>query len=528
MYDFNANHLNTRDENNVHLEFVGLDPAPCSSETVQSGKVIKMGKNNIEELGGTILGGGDSAPGVSGQTAAPLMVLAIDDDLGMLKFYESIIGDEGARVEISPDPIKGVDLVETLNPDLIILDLTMPGIDGMEALLRIRLRDPEARVVMITGDYSIESAIRAIQAGATDYICKPISPAKLRQIVREAKQQVALTRREMTLENQFAEVYSLEGMIGRSPGVLEVFDLVRRVAPHLRTAVITGETGTGKELVARALHKLSPRANQRIAVFNCSALVDTLAESQLFGHRKGAFTGAISDQAGIFEWADGGTVFLDEVGDLSQAAQSKLLRVLENGEVQKLGLPQAISVNVQVIAATSRDLNVEMKSGRFRPDLWYRLNMVQIHLPPLRDRREDILLLARRFLQDFATQYHKEVHKISRRGEAALVAYPWPGNVRELQNIIGRGCMLTRTRMVDLEDLPEEVRNQSVSASTPSTTMEEAEKLAVVQALGETRNKALAARKLGISRARLYRLMEKHGLRDDSPDEENFKEAAGA
>jgi len=403
----------------------------------------------------------------------------------------------------------------------------MPGIDGMEALQRIRLRDPEARVIMITGDYSIESAIKAIQAGATDYICKPISPAKLRQIVRETREQVELTRRETTLEKQVAEVYCLEGMIGRSPRVLEVFDLVRRVAPHLRTAVITGETGTGKELVARALHKFSPRAQERMAVFNCSALVDTLAESQLFGHRKGSFTGAISDQAGIFEWADGGTVFLDEVGDLSAAAQSKLLRVLENEEVQKLGLPQSISVNVQVIAATSRDLNVEMKSNRFRPDLWYRLNMVQIQLPPLRERQDDILLLARHFLQEFALQYNKDVHKISRRAEAVLLAYSWPGNVRELQNVIGRGCMLTRTRILDVEDLPEEVRNQSMAGAASSTTMEEAEKLAVVQALGENRNKALAARKLGISRARLYRLMEKHGLGDISSGEDRFREAAG-
>jgi transcriptional regulator with GAF, ATPase, and Fis domain len=316
-------------------------------------------------------------------------------------------------------------------------------------------------------------------------------------------------------------------MIGRSPKMLEVFDLVRRVAPHLRTALITGETGTGKELVARALHGLSHRAQQRIAVFNCSALVDTLAESQLFGHRKGAFTGAISDQAGIFEWANGGTVFLDEVGDLSPAAQSKLLRVLENGEVQKLGYPQAVRVDVQIISATSRDLNVEMRSNRFRPDLWYRLNMVQIQIPPLRERREDILLLARRFLLDFASQYGKQIHKISRRAESALLTYSWPGNVRELENVIGRGCMLTQARMLDLEDLPVEVRNQSVPAAGSPTTMEEAEKRTVMQALGKTNNKALAARKLGISRARLYRLMEKYGLAEDSPEQEQSHEAAG-
>jgi DNA-binding NtrC family response regulator len=486
-----------------------------------------MGKEDLDQSDKPAAGAGTHGVEPPGQPPPPLVVFAVDDDPGMLRFYKTALAEEGLRIESSTDPIRGVELVETLNPDLILLDLAMPGIDGMEALRRIRAYNPEARVVMITGEYSIESAIKAIQAGATDYICKPVSPEKARRIVQEAREQVDLTRRENMLEKQFSEVFSLEGMIGRSPRVLEVFDLVRRVAPHLRTALITGETGTGKELVARALHKLSPRGSQRIVVFNCSALVDTLAESQLFGHRKGAFTGANSDQVGIFEWANGGTVFLDEVGDLSPAAQSKLLRVLENGEVQKIGLPQAIRVDVQVIAATSRDLNVEMRSNRFRPDLWYRLNMVQIQLPPLRERREDILLLARSFLMDFAAQYRKEIHKISRRAESALLAYSWPGNVRELLNVIGRGCMLTRTRMLDMEDLPEEVRNQSETAAASATTMEEAEKQAVMRALGETKNKALAARKLRISRARLYRLMEKYGLGGDSSAEEGFSEASG-
>jgi DNA-binding NtrC family response regulator len=455
------------------------------------------------------------------------MVLAIDDDPGMLGFYKAVLADESVRLESSTDPLHGVELAETLDPDLVLLDLTMPGIDGMEALRRIRLREPEARVVMITGDYSIESAIKAIQEGATDYICKPIRPEKVRQIVQAAREQVDLARRENSLEVQLGDIFSLEGMIGRSPLMLDLFDLVRRVAPHLRTALILGETGTGKELVARALHKLSPRAQKRIAVFNCSALVDTLAESQLFGHRKGAFTGAISDQPGIFEWANGGTVFLDEVGDLSPAAQAKLLRVLENGEVQKLGQPQATTVDVQVIAATSRELNVEMKANRFRPDLWYRLNMVQILLPPLRDRREDVLLLARHFLAEFAAQYRKDIHKVSRRAESALLAYSWPGNVRELENVIGRGCMLTRTRMLDLEDLPEDMKNQSARGATAAKTMEEAEKQAVIEALGETKNKALAARKLGISRARLYRLMEKYSLADEPSAQDRFEEAGG-
>ena len=486
-----------------------------------------MDKGNLDGPDKSLAAAGTSDIEAPARDSPSLVVLAIDDDPGMLRFYKVALADECVRVESSTDPLYAVALAETHNPDLILLDLTMPGIDGMEALRRIRLHDPEARVVMITGDYSIESAIKAIQAGATDYVCKPISPEMVCKIVQETREQVALSRRESTLEKQFAEVFSLEGMIGRSPRVLEVFDLVRRVAPHMRTALITGETGTGKELVARALHKLSPRAQQRIVVFNCSALVDTLAESQLFGHRKGAFTGAISDQVGIFEWANGGTVFLDEVGDLSPAAQSKLLRVLENGEVQKLGFPQSIRVDVQVIAATSRDLNVEMRSKRFRPDLWYRLNMVQVQIPPLRERREDILLLARRIILGIASQYRKEIHKISRRAESALLAYSWPGNVRELENVIGRGCMLTRARSLDLEDLPGEVRNPSVSTAGSPPTMEDAEKRAVIQALGETKNKALAARKLRISRARLYRLMAKYGLADDPSAEDKFNEAAG-
>ena len=475
-----------------------------------------MGKKNLDQPDKTTAAARNAGIETTGRPLPPLVILAVDDDPGMLRFYKVALAEEDVRVESLTDPLYAVDLLETLNPDLILLDLTMPGIDGMETLRRIRLRDPEVPVVMITGDYSIESAVKAIQAGATDYVCKPVTPDKVCNIVHETRGQVEYSRRESTLEKEFAEVFSLQGMIGRSPRMLEVFDLVRRVTPHFRTALITGETGTGKELVARALHALSPRSQQRIAVFNCSALVDTLAESQLFGHRKGAFTGAISDQVGIFEWANGGTVFLDEVGDLSSGAQSKLLRVLQNGEVQKLGVSQAI----QVDAATSRDLKAEMKANRFRPDLWYRLNMVQIQIPPLRERREDILLLAQRFLLEFASQYHKEIHRISRRAESALLAHSWPGNVRELENVIGRGCMLTQARMLDLEDLPVEVRNQSVPTAESATTMDEAEKRAIIRALGQTKNKALAARKLGISRARLYRLMTKYGLAEDSAAEE--------
>jgi DNA-binding NtrC family response regulator len=463
---------------------------------------------------------GSEAIGATKAAVSPLVVLAIDDDLSMLKFYEAALAKMEVRLEGVSDPHKGLEMLEALDPHLVLLDLTMPGIDGMEVLHLIKERNAPARVVMITGNYSIETAVKSIQEGAADFVCKPVSAEKLRHLVEETRTLVELEQRAADLEQQTIEVCNLEGMIGRSPGMIELFDLVRRVAPHLRTALVTGETGTGKELVARALHNHSPRAGQRFAVFNCGAVVEGLAESQLFGHRKGSFTGAINDQPGLFEWANGGTVFLDEIGDLALATQSKLLRVLETGELQKLGSPQPSQADVQVIAATSRDLNVDMKVGRFRPDLWYRLSMVHLHLPPLRERREDILLLSAHFMANFSAQFGNDVRRASRKAESALLAYSWPGNVRELLNVIGRAVMLTRNKVLDVEDLPEAVRNQSGSASSLPSSLEEAEKRAIIRVMDVAKNKVVAARQLGISRARLYRLMEKYGLAQAGPTDE--------
>jgi len=452
-------------------------------------------------------------PAGSLKTGAPLaqfVVLAIDDDPGMLKFYEAALTKEDVRVEGASDPRQGLEMARALDPDLVLLDLTMPGMDGMEVLHSIQDYDARIRVVMVTGHYSIESAVKAIQEGAADYVCKPVSDEKLQQMVEETRKLTELDEKATSLEQQSLRIYNLEGMIGRSLPMLELFDLTRRVAPHLRTAIITGETGTGKELVARALHNLSPRANQRFTVFNCGALMESLAESQLFGHRKGSFTGATADQTGLFEWANGGTVFLDEIGDLSPAIQSKLLRVVETGEVQKLGSPQPTQTDVQVIAATSRDLHADVKSGRFRADLWFRLSMVHLHVPPLRERGEDILLLASHFMSQFSAEFGKELRRISRKAESALLAYSWPGNVRELLNVIGRAVMLAPGKVLDFEGLPEEVRNP-VAQSLP-TSLAEADRRTVISVLATAKNKVVAARRLGISRARLYRLMERYGL----------------
>jgi DNA-binding NtrC family response regulator len=444
-----------------------------------------------------------------------IRVVAIDDEQTVLGFYKTALEGSGTHVQGAADPVGGLALVEAFDPALVLLDLNMPGMDGLQVLEQIRARNLRTQVVMITGNYSIETAVEAIRKGATDYVCKPVSVEKLRSLVEQARLAAHQYARAEHLEKELIEVFTLEGIIGRDPHMLEVFDLLQRIAPHFRTALILGETGTGKELVARALHNLSPRKSQRWAVCNCAAMVETLIESQLFGHRKGAFTGALEDRVGLFEWANGGTVFLDEIGELSPGAQSKLLRVLENHEVQKLGTPQPQRVDTLVVAATSRDLSQEVKSGRFRADLWYRLNMVQVQLPPLRERREDVLLLSRHFMEDFSREYNKEIRGISLRAQNALLAYSWPGNVRELENVIGRACMLCKGKFLDLDDMPETLRQSGAPASAVTTTMQDAEKLALLRTLAITKNRALAARMLGISRAKLYRLLEKYGLERD-------------
>jgi DNA-binding NtrC family response regulator len=445
------------------------------------------------------------------------VVVAIDDERDILNYYESALAGASTRIETCEDPRMGLEVVSVLKPDLVFLDLVMPGGDGMETLRAIRRMDPEAQVVMATGQYSIETAVEAIREGAADYICKPVPLEKIRAIVKQARERARRREQAKELEKKQVEVFRLEGLIGRSPKMLEMFDLIQRVAPHFRTALVLGETGTGKELVARALHNLSPRKSQRFAICNCAAVVESLMESQLFGHVKGAFTGAHQDQAGLFEWANGGTVFLDEIGELSPQMQSKLLRVLENSEVQKLGAPQPRQVDVHVIAATSRDLRAKVQTGEFRADLWYRLNMVEIQLPPLRERKEDLPLLWRHFVDEFSKLYQKEIREITRGAQNLLMEHAWPGNVRELQNVIGRACLLTRNPYIGPQDLPAFPRPKPSEEITAIGTLQDTEKETLVRALAAERNKSRVAGQLGISRATLYRLMAKYGLDRNNP-----------
>jgi len=362
------------------------------------------------------------------------------------------------EILVHTDADAGLKMVLDRRPQIVLLDLMMPTMNGLEVLDRIVEAAPETEVILVTGQYSAESAVEAIRRGASDYITKPINLNVLREriakLVAEAQQRQAA----LQLDAELLKTYQFEGMIGRSPLMLQVFAKIRRVAPHYRTALVTGASGTGKELVAAALRRLSPVSNNRFAVCNCSAVVETLFESELFGHVRGAFTGAVQEKVGLFEYAEGGTVFLDEIGEISLEMQSKLLRVLENREIQRVGSPAVKKVNVQVIAATNRNLQELIAEKKFREDLYYRLSMVEIELPRLSDRREDLPLLERFFVEQFATQYGKPIKGITPRAQIVLARYPWPGNVRELRSILGSACMMAEGEMIDVRDLPERIR----------------------------------------------------------------------
>jgi len=447
------------------------------------------------------------------QGPAPLGVLIIDDDPQNVDLLTAVLENEDVQIFSSTDPRAGLDLFAEKRPNIVLLDVVMPNLGGMELLERIVQADPAADVLLMTGNYSTESAVEAIQKGACDYFTKPIDIGKLLARVKGILADADRRRSTMKLELELLEAYEFQGIVGRSPLMLELFGKIRRIAPHYRTVLVTGETGTGKELVARALYSLSPVASKTFAVCNCSALVETLVESELFGYVRGAFTGAAQDKAGIFEYANGGTVFLDEIGELSMPAQAKLLRVLQNQEIQRVGSPSPRTVDVRVVAATHRDLRTLVKEGRFREDLFYRLAMVEIELPGLSERVEDILLLGRHFLKKYSAQYKKEITGITRRAQALLARYSWPGNVRELENVVGNACMMVPGRLIDVGDLPESIRTQNSGDDDESDlmlTMEEVERRHLIRVLEHVRgNKSRAAEILGVSRGTIYELLAK-------------------
>ena len=442
-----------------------------------------------------------------------LKLLAIDDDSQNLELIKLALERHGLEILTSQDPEEGFELFLQKRPRVVLLDLVMPKVSGLELLERIIRVDPGVEVILITAHYSPESAVEAIQKGATDYLTKPIDIDKLRTRITSLLADAEARQKTLRLDQELIDAYQFEGMVGRSPHMLEVYAKIRRIGPHFRTVLVTGATGTGKELVARALHRLSPATSGPFVVCNCSALVDTLVESELFGYVRGAFTGATQDKVGLFEHADRGTIFLDEIGELAPAAQAKLLRVLQNRQVQRVGSLTPRNVDVRVVAATHRNLKTMVRDGQFREDLYYRLAVVEIGLPVLANRREDLPLLERYFIEKFSNEYNKPIAGLVRRAQTRLSTYSWPGNVRELENVIGNACMMADGNLIDIGDLPERLRNpinEDDGADETFLSLEEVQRrhiLRVLESVGG--NKARAAEVLGIGRATIYQLLAK-------------------
>ena len=371
-------------------------------------------------------------------------------------------------------------------------------------------------MILISAHYSPDSAVEAIQRGACDYLTKPLDTQRLRDRIADLMAEAAVRKKTLNLAQELLEVSQFEGIVSHSPLMHEVFTKIRRVAPHFRTALITGATGTGKELVARALHHLSPASAERFVVCNCSALVESLVESELFGFVRGAFTGATQDKPGLFESADGGTILLDEIGELSPGAQAKLLRVLQDHRVRRVGSSLSSEVDLRVVAATNRDLRTMVRKGEFREDLYYRLAVVEIALPALTNRREDLPLLEKHFVRKFAAEYEKPIAGLTRRAQGRMATYPWPGNVRELESVIGNACMMADGRFLDINDLPDRIRSQSSDQSPTDEalfSLEEMQKRHVVRVLERVGgNKARAAEILGVGRATIYQLLSRMKL----------------
>ena len=380
-------------------------------------------------------------------------ILVIDDEETMRDSCRQALSRDDSRVEVAEDGQSGLAMLEKETFDLIILDLKMPGLSGMEVLRRIREKGSATVVVVITGYATVESAVEAMKCGAYDYIPKPFTPDGLRMIVGRALEKRRLALENVMLREELARQAGRRGVVGRSAPMRKVEELVRQVAPTDSTVLITGETGTGKELVARAIHDLSDRKDKPFVVVDCGSLVESLLESELFGHTKGSFTGATDTKYGRFEVANGGTVFLDEVADISLNTQGKLLRVLQEREFTRVGSSQVIKVDVRIIAATNRDLRQCVANQTVREDLFYRLSVLPIVLPPLRERKEDIPLLAHHFLGKYNRSRGKNVTVISDSAMTVLTDYDWPGNVRELENVIERAVVLARGGAIGLDDL---------------------------------------------------------------------------
>src|ERR1700723_738502 len=430
------------------------------------------------------------------------------------------------RLEAAEFPVSGttsaqeaLQKVRSGSCRVVVADMKMPGMDGLAFLEKALQCDPGMYVILMTGFYAVASAIEAIKHGAYDYLCKPIDYTRLLKTLDDLTDSFTRGLQIRDLEDKLLDNLLFHGIVGRSPAMLEVFDLAKKIARHYTNALITGPTGSGKELVAHALHQMSPVSQERFAVCNCSALVDTLLESQLFGHVRGSFTGATETRPGLFEYANGGTVFLDEIGETSLQMQAKLLRVIQNREIQRVGSPEVRKVEVRLVAATNRALRAEVLAGRFREDLFYRLSSIEIRVPGLNERQEDIPLLVQHFLKKYSQAYGKPLQGLTRRAHIALLQHDWPGNVRELENLIAGAAITANGESIDTTDFPEHLQNRSQRRAAASSTwsplpLDEVRSEHIQRVLDMCNgNRVRTAQVLGIGRTSLYRFLKRSSKR---------------
>jgi len=454
-------------------------------------------------------------------------ILLVDDDPQMLWVLSKILSEEGYRVIIAEGGKKALTKVEEEKPDLVILDMVMPGMDGIQTLKKAKGIDKNLLIIILTAYGSIESAVKAIKLGAYDYLTRPIDNERLKIVIKNALKAQSLSRKVSNLQEQLREKFRFNNIIGNSSQMQKVYELVKRAAPYDVTVLLQGETGTGKELIARAIHWNSSRANRPFVPIDCAALPESLVESEIFGYEKGAFTGADRRKLGKTELAEGGTLFLDEVGNLIPAIQVKLLRALEERKIEHLGGKKPIGVNVRVITATNVDLRESIKKGLFREDLYHRLNVFPIFLPPLRERKGDVLLLAKHFLQEFTQKLNKQVKAFSAEAIKGLLEYQWPGNVRELKNTVESALLLADDTILpehlflNMQKMNDELEvnwsielQKDVSLNKMSKRItHKVERRLIIQALKETHwNKRKTARILDIDYKTLYNKMKKYSI----------------
>ncbi|MDP2604733.1 MAG: sigma-54 dependent transcriptional regulator [Deltaproteobacteria bacterium] len=449
-------------------------------------------------------------------------ILVVDDEATQRELVCGYLKKQGFEVLAAPSAERALELLRQEPVELILTDQRMPNLSGLELLKAAQAINPETAVIVVTAYGNIETAVEAMKAGAADYLTKPLHLEELLHKIRRIREQCRLYEENRELREALQERHRIEGVIGESGQMLEVISLVGRVAPSEATVLIRGESGTGKELIAKAIHYASPRAARSLVRVNCAALPENLLESELFGHEKGAFTGAIAARKGRFELAEGGTLFLDEIGDLPPHLQAKLLRVLQEREFERVGSSQTVKVNVRILSATHRDLEALMRSGQFREDLYYRLNVVTILLPPLRERRQDLAALMDHFLKLFAAKNGKSIRGFSQEARQSLLRYDYPGNVRELENLIERAVVLSRGDVIGGGDLPltlEASEEKSGHETQLTAAVEGLERRMIKEALARSGGvQTRAAEDLGMTERALRYKLKKYGLQGEEPD----------